>query len=149
MFNKKVLSVLFAITILTTTASPALANEAPYQPERENIEYSQNNISPRWTYIKFITSSLDISGKTATVEASVTGKLSVDSSSIKITLEKKEGRDWIEYSSWSVSEDSAFAEITKTDTITSGTYRLKTKVTVSESSNTETVTRYSSSVSCS
>ncbi|MCH5207796.1 MAG: hypothetical protein J1F04_02830 [Oscillospiraceae bacterium] len=107
--------------------------------------------SPNWTYAGTIVSALDIYGTTAVCSSSVTADTVVTCIEIERTLQV-EGFFW----TWSTYKDtvwksyiydnSALVSNDKPD-LTSGTYRLKTVVTLrTASGKSETITAYSPTV---
>ncbi len=106
-------------------------------------------ISPTYEIARNPTSSLSISGKTASCKSEADGDNTVVSITVEQTLEKYSGWLWIwdnvDDASWSktVSRNSIDFSNTKSD-LNSGTYRLKSVFTLTNSSGkTETITIYS------
>lgn len=108
---------------------------------------SAAEISPYYSYTSRCSSTLIISGTTATCNSAATG---YDGETTKIvveqTLEKKTLIFfWSTVDSWNTTVIGSIADITKTKSgLSDGTYRLKTVFTVYAGSNYETITVYSS-----
>ncbi|MDE6946729.1 MAG: hypothetical protein K2P14_06070 [Anaeroplasmataceae bacterium] len=75
-----------------------------------------------------------------TVSASVTGSSSTTRCKIVATLQKSENGTWNKVKSWKKSNDFKSVRISKTYTVSKGTYRISAKVTVYSKSGSETKT---------
>ncbi|WP_410068679.1 hypothetical protein [Ruminococcus sp.] len=93
---------------------------------------------------------MSISNKTATCKSTVRG-ISGTTTKIVITqtLQKKNGSSWNKYSSWTKTFNSWYAIYSNSkESLSSGTYRVKTVAKVYNGSAYETITIYSKTVSC-
>jgi len=98
------------------------------------------------TYISTSNVNLSVSGNKATCTADVSGfKSSVIKTSIFMYLQKYNSSTdtWSTAASWSVTEDSHTASISKTAIITSGKYRVKASYWAYTASSSENVIKYS------
>ena len=102
-----------------------------------------------YTQIK-ISGTLSISNKAATCKSTVRG-ISGTTTKIVITqtLQKKNGSSWNKYSSWTKTFNSWYAIYSNSkESLSSGTYRVKTTADVYSGSKYETVTAFSKTASC-
>ncbi|MCR5835450.1 MAG: hypothetical protein K6G88_02960 [Lachnospiraceae bacterium] len=106
-----------------------------------------NPISPNYLYTYSCSSSLSISGSTATCTSNLTGYPGVTTKIVvKQILQVKDGNLWRTAHSWTKTYYSNSCSYVNTRTIYSGnTYRVKSEYTVYAGSNYETVYSYSSS----
>lgn len=83
--------------------------------------------------------SIEITGNNATCYATVASR-SVQDIKITLTLQKKSGTSWTNITSWTTSKNDAKAcSLTKTKSISTGTYRTKAILKCGN----ETITKYS------
>lgn len=104
-------------------------------------------ITPYWSYTSTCSSTLSISGKTATCTSKATGYSGTTTKIvISQTLQKKtSSNSWSEVDSWSETYNSFVGTATNYSyNLSSGTYRLKSVFTVYSGSKCETITKYSS-----
>lgn len=107
----------------------------------------ESSIAPYMLYIKDTDYSLKINGTKATVNCSVQGGSAATKAKVIAELQVKNGNSWIPVEIWTVTENSDYAEVSETHTVTSGnTYRVKATMTVWESSLSETQTFYTDEV---
>jgi hypothetical protein len=139
---KKLICLIFAIVFsLCMTISVFALEEDIIIPEESVLQYS---------YISKITSTLTISSKNAICQSSVIGNYgSVTKIILTQTLQKKINGSWSNVTSWSDTVNTVSTRFTNTkSSISSGTYRVKTSAKVYSGSSYETVTAYSTTVSC-
>lgn len=136
-------------TIATMCMGAAVLTLTPAVSWAETAVNSLNNqqesmISPYMRYIEGADYSLKITGNTAKVECSVSGNTDTATKAKVIAeLQVKNGNSWIPVEIWTVTENSDYAEVSETHTVTSGnTYRVKATMTVWEGSLSETQTFY-------
>lgn len=136
-------------TIATMCMGAAVLTLTPAVSWAETAVNSLNNqqesmISPYMLYIEGADYSLKITGNTAKVECSVSGNTDTATKAKVIAeLQVKNGNSWIPVEIWTVTENSDYAEVSETHTVTSGnTYRVKATMTVWEGSLSETQTFY-------
>ncbi|MDE5830274.1 MAG: hypothetical protein K2H53_00820 [Clostridia bacterium] len=132
---KKVVSLLCAVVLSTSFAVGNVASAAVILPD-----------SPAYSYTHECSSTLSISGTTATCKSSVTGYYNETTKIVIVqTLQKKNSSDnWDDICSWSDTIYSFQGSLTNTKTsLSSGTYRLKTVATVYAGTANETITKYS------
>lgn len=102
------------------------------------------SIGLQMMYMQSWDCTLSISGKTATVKASVSGYSSLTTkSSVTVQLQEQSGSRWVTVATWTDSVDGRRASVNETYSVTSGkTYRAVATCTVwsGSSSETETVT---------
>lgn len=132
---KKVASLLCAVVLSTSFAVGNVASAAVILPD-----------APAYSYTSECSSTLSISGTTATCKSSVTGYYN-ETTKIVITqtLQKKNSSgDWDDVCSWNGTIYSFQGSLTNTkSSLSSGTYRLKTVATVYAGTANETITKYS------
>ena len=97
-------------------------------------------------YIQKATSSLSVSGTTATIDCSVMGSLGeATKAKVVAELQMKNGSSWTTVETWTDTQNSYRASVYETHSVTKKeTYRVKATVTVWEGSLSETQTVYSS-----
>ena len=107
------------------------------------------DITPYFLYIKGQDCILDISGRTAYINAWVSGQTSV-ATKCKIRAELQEKASayaWTLVDSWTDQQNGDWAEVDETASVTPGkTYRVKVTVTVWAGSQSESKTFYSNEV---
>lgn len=140
---KKVISTIISVVIMLCLSLTAFA-----EPELQTP--SDTDISVCYLYTDKISGTLSISNKTATCKSTVRG---ISGSTTKIvitqTLQKKSGSSWNKDSSWSKTYNSWYAIYTNSkESLSSGTYRVKTVAKVYCGTNYETITAYGNEVSC-
>jgi hypothetical protein len=115
----------------------------------EDLFITEELESP-YAYTSKITSTLSISSKNATCQSNVQGITgTVTKIIITQTLQKKSNSTWSDVTSWSKTVNTSGTRFNNTkSSISSGTYRVKTSAKVYSGSNYETVTAYSTTVSC-
>ena len=103
-----------------------------------------------YQYTSRLSSDLTFSGKTATCNSTVYGFSGITTKIvITQTLQRQSSSSWTYVTSWSKTFNSWYGFYGNTrSSLSSGTYRLKTVAKVYSGSNYETITIYSSSVSC-
>ena len=107
----------------------------------------ESSIAPYMLYNKDTDYSLKINGTKATVNCSVQGGSAATKAKVIAELQVKSGSSWIPVDIWTVTENSAYAEVYESCSVTSGnTYRVKATMTVWESSLSETQTFYTDEV---
>lgn len=101
-------------------------------------------IEPRLTYISTYNVQLSISDNgTATIMGTVTGRIGVTQTSVKVTLQKSVSGTWTNVESWEASSDSRSASVNTTYQVSRGTYRVTMTCSAngeSESTTSETKT---------
>ena len=109
-----------------------------------------NLVAPCYSYTESVTSSISISGTTATMTSRVSGGSSVTKVYITQYLQKKSGSSWSQVGAGHTgvyySTDATMQN--KVTSLSSGTYRVKTVFKVFSGTSYETVTDYSSTTSC-
>ena len=107
---------------------------------------SAENIMPFTLYTNSASSTLTVSGKTATCKSTAVGYANVTTKIVmEQTLQKKTSSgDWSEVVSWSETDTGYKGSATNTkSSLSSGTYRLKTVFTVYAGNDYEVLTKYS------
>ena len=140
---KKVISTIISVVIMLCLSLTAFA-----EPELQTP--SDHDISVCYLYTDKISGTLSISNKAATCKSTVRG-ISGTTTKIVITqtLQKKNGSSWNKYSSWTKTFNSWYAIYSNSkESLSSGTYRVKTVADVYSGSKYETVTSFSKTVSC-
>lgn len=110
---------------------------------------STQEIMPYAMYISGHDCKLTISGRTASINAWVSGQTGVATECrVRVELQEKEGTTaWTTVDSWTDRQDGIWAEVDETATVTPGNlYRLKVTVTVWAGSPSEVKTFFSDDV---
>lgn len=105
-------------------------------------------ITPFYEGISTIQCSLSIDDSTASLRVSVDTKLKYRHETT-VTLQQKVGPLYLKVNEWSLEGDG-YDVLSKKETVSSGTYRVKAVINIynSENSLVETITKYSSLESC-
>lgn len=140
---KKVLALLVSSVMvcgggISVCAEPQLSTPV----EGEFTEY--------YKYTSNIFNSITISNKTASCRSTILGSSdNITKVVVSHTLEKQSGKWWIDVTSWTKTfNTNTTVYLTSKSSLSSGTYRLKTIAKVYNGSDYETITIYSSTVSC-
>lgn len=134
---RKILSVVVAMTISAICLLCGTVSAAYISPD-----------SQQYSYTKYCSSELTISGTTATCTSNATGYINVTTQiDFYQTLQKQNSYgNWNDVSNASWSDTVHYYKGTVTNTkssLSSGTYRLKTVFTVYSGTSYETITKYS------
>lgn len=106
-----------------------------------NAAMPENEIMPRYNYIKDTSCSIAINGTVASMEAAVSGT-NVDKCQIKMTLQILNGSSWDDVTSWTSSKSASSFAMEKTAGIDPNeSYRVKATFKVWNGTSTETVTK--------
>jgi hypothetical protein len=140
---KKIISIFFSLLMIMSMSLTAFG-----APELQSP--IDDDVSVCYSYTDSASSSLSISSKNATSKSVVIG---ISGTTTKIivtqTLQKKNGSSWEKVASWSKTFNSWYAIYTNSkSSLSSGTYRVKTSAKVYSGTSYETVTTYSTTVSC-
>ena len=140
---KKVISTIISVVIMLCLSLTAFA-----EPELQTP--SDDDISVCYLYTDKISGTLSISNKAATCKSTVRGISGTTAKIvITLTLQKKNGSSWNKYSSWTKTFNSWYAIYSNSkESLSSGTYRVKTVAKVYNGSAYETITIYSKTASC-
>ena len=104
-------------------------------------------ISPQYIYINSASSSLSISGGTATIKGNVQKTPTGKDINLTCTLQKKSNGSWSDVKSWSKSTStSPSVYISEKYTVSKGEYRVAAYYSVSGANGTESGTVYSKTV---
>lgn len=129
-------------TIACTAGVPVHARHLPHPPIA-----ALNNaiITPFYTYIISVYSNLSISSGVAAVSAQITAnRNSTNKVYISMTLQRKNSSgSWSDVKSWSSTFNNYTGSLSKTHSISKGTYRVKGSFTAYTSNRSETATLYS------
>lgn len=135
----------FATICLGTVALTSMPAVSFAETAVEPVKYQENEVAPRMTYIQRAKCDFTISGTTATIDSSVTGRSTATKAKVVAELQMKSGSTWVTVSTWTDIQDDYEAYVDATKSVTKGnTYRVKATVTVWEGSQSETKTVYSS-----
>ena len=133
--TKKILATICMGAVVLTSVPAVAANPVSQQ---------ENEIMPYLLYIQNALCEFGISGTTANVECSVTGRSSATKAKVIAELQVKNGSNWIPVKIWTNTQDSYEAYVDESHPVTKGhTYRVKATVTVWEGSQSETQYVYS------
>lgn len=137
--------VIMAVAVFVAMSAVSVNATASVVPTSEII-YS---VSPYYETTSDAVSTLTVSGTTAKCESKLIGHSNVTSIKVEQTLEKHSGWFWIwndvDGASWTKTVNTNTIRLSNTKTgLSSGTYRLKSVFTLTNSSGkTETITVYS------
>ena len=137
----KWLSVLLAVAVLSLSLCVIIS--------------ANNDVAPAYEIARSADSYLSIASNTASCTSGCEGPSTVTKITVEQTLEKHSGWFWIwnnvDGASWTSTKYSSACTVTNTKSgLTSGTYRVKSVFTLTNSSGqTETITVYSSEVTVS
>lgn len=134
LFKRIISFLIIAVVGIVSMTSTAFAAAPPIEA------------SPDWQYTSLCSSSLVISGKTATCYSLVTGYRGTTTKIVIMqVLEKKNSAgEWKNYAVWSTTIFDYLGSLTSTKTnLESGTYRLRSVFYVYSGSKKETITKYS------
>lgn len=138
---KRLLSFFLSAALMITTFGLTASANVVTSPEDE--------ISPQYAYTQSISSGLSISNLKASCTSVVIGN---SSKTTKIyltqTLQKNTGSSWRNVITSSKTSYSNVCFLLNTFGVSSGKFRVKTVAKVYSGSNYETLTAYSSKVSC-
>ena len=133
--TKKILATICMGAVVLTSVPAVAAN---------TVSQQENEIMPYMLYIQNALCEFGISGTTANVECSVTGRSSATKAKVIAELQVKNGSNWIPVKIWTNTQDSYEAYVDESHPVTKGhTYRVKATVTVWEGSQSETQYVYS------
>lgn len=141
MMSKKLITLFASALVVLSVSCPAFA-ASPVQTSKPIPVHAL------YVYINYASSSLSISGGTATVNGYVQRTAAGKEIYLESTLERYSGGLWYGVASWSSSSSSYSASISKSYKVSSGTYRVATYYSVSGSNGTESNTVYSKTVNC-
>ncbi len=140
---KKIISLMLSI-VLIFCVSIAVSAESPVVTPG-TLEQTESDVMPCYEYTNIAATSLSIStnGK-ATCSTSLNGYNGTTTKIvIKMTLQKDSWLWWSTEETWTTTVNNWYADLTKTATVDSGTYRVKAEFTVYSGSNSEEITIYS------
>lgn len=141
---KKTIASLLALACCLSFPAAALA-ESPQTTEQVQIA------APRLDSGNSVYSTLSISGQSATLLSSADGKNGTTKIVVTQVLQKKSGSRYSDVSgkSWTKTESRKSLRFSNSCTVDKGvTYRVKTTAKITGSKGTDTVTKYSTAVTC-
>lgn len=128
---KRVASLFLAVLLLFTGSFAA------------NAVVLDDDIQPLFDYTSSVSSNLSISSGTAHCTTQVVGYGSTTKIKITMTLQKKTLLWWSEVDTWTTTYYDNTAMMSKTCSVNSGKYRVKSELVVYSGSNSEEITNYS------
>lgn len=141
---KKTIASLLALACCLSFPAAALA-ESPQTTEQVQIA------APRLDSGNSVYSTLSISGQSATLLSSADDKNGTTKIVVTQVLQKKSGSRYSDVSgkSWTKTESRKSLRFSNSCTVDKGvTYRVKTTAKITGSKGTDTVTKYSTAVTC-
>lgn len=127
---------IFCVSIVASAESPVITPGT--------LEQTESDVMPCFEYTNTIVTTLSISSGTATCSTKINGYNGTTTKIVvKMTLQKKNLLWWSEVESWSTAINNWYGSVTRTASVSSGTYRVKTELTVYSGSNSEEITNYS------
>lgn len=138
--TKKILATICMGAVVLTSVPEVAMAATSVNP----VNQQENGIMPYMLYIQNALCEFGISGTTANVECTVTGRSSATKAKVIAELQVKNGRDWIPVKIWTDTQDNYEAYVDESYPVTKGhTYRVKATVTIWEGSQSETQNLYS------
>lgn len=140
---KKIISLMLSIVLIFCVSTVVSAESPVVTPG--TLEQTESDVMPCYEYTNTAATSLSIStnGK-ATCSTSLNGYNGTTTKIvIKMTLQKDSWLWWSTEETWTTTVNNWYADLTKTATVDSGTYRVKVEFTVYSGSNSEEITIYS------
>lgn len=137
---------ILAATCLSATALTLVPAASMAEAAVVPVNYQQeNDVVPYMLYIKSSSATIDISGQTASISCWVKGDSSyATKAKVVAELQEKRGSSWTTVITWTDTQNSYKASVSKTRSVTKGkTYRVKATVTAWEGAQSETQTVYS------
>lgn len=141
---KKTIASLLALACCLSFPAAALA-ESPQTTEQVQIA------APRLDTGNSVQSELTISGQSASLASTVYGKTGTTKIVVTQVLQKKSGSRYSDVSgkSWTKTDSKKSLRVSNSCTVDKGvTYRVKTTAKITGSNGTDTVTKYSTAVTC-
>lgn len=128
-------SICLIMLLSVTTAFGAIASTPDIQPMAANYMAASASIS--------------LSGNTAKVTGTITGKIGqTTKTSINLYLQQYRNGSWVTIDNWTSAGNTESRSLSKSKTVTKGyKYRAKAVCTAYVGSDKETVTKYSKSIS--
>ena len=141
---KKIFSIVIAIALCCCLCIPAQAVENSCLDNIKNIEKGQI-VQPYYNYTVDAAATLQNSSGKAKCTTTVNGYIGT-TTKIKttMTLQRKFVVVWTDVETWTTTVNDYYSSVTKTTSVTGGTYRVKAECVVYSGSNSETITKYSS-----
>ncbi|MBR5318924.1 MAG: hypothetical protein IKU46_04950 [Peptococcaceae bacterium] len=137
--KKLVASICMGAAVLTSVPAVSWADTAVVSINEQNYE-----VAPCMMYIADASSSLSVSGTTATVNCWVEGNIGATKAKVVAELQMKSGNTWVTVATWTDIQNSDEASVKASKAVTKGNaYRVKATVTVWEGSQSETQYVYS------
>ena len=141
MLRKRIVSLGACLMMAVTFSLPVHAETATLsEPAGAPISIQYVNINDASSYLT-ISSDGD-----ASIKGYVKKTSSGDNISLTVTLQRSSGGSWENVTSWSKTTTSPSASISKTYSVSSGTYRVKTAYSVTGDGGTESGVVYSKTV---
>lgn len=141
---KKAIASLLALACCLSFPAAALA-ETPQASDQTQV------IAPRLDSGNTVQSELTISGQSASLASTVYGKTGTTKIVVTQVLQKKSGSRYSDVSgkSWTKTDSKKSLRVSNSCTVDKGvTYRMKTTAKITGSNGTDTVTKYSTAVTC-
>ena len=139
---KKFVSIMLSIVLFCSLGIVASATTAEKDVYVESLSH-YSEIQPRYEYTSNCTASIGISNNKANCTATLQGYSNTTKIEITMTLQKKSLLWWSKVDSWSTTVNGFIGSLSKSSSISSGTYRTKAVFKVYNGSNSESITIYS------
>jgi hypothetical protein len=136
--SRKILSIVLAVLLLFTAS--VVANAESVEIDVIENTSSEETVQPRYDYTSSTWVNLVISNNKASCTSRLIGYQSTTKIVITMTLQKKTLFWWSEVETWTGTYNDFVGELSKSKSIESGTYRIKTKFVVYSGSDSETIT---------
>ena len=98
----------------------------------------------KYTNTERVAADISVRSGNATCSTEVKGKTGTTKITVSMELQRKVKGSWVTFRSWSSSKNARTFTLTKSETVSRGTYRVKSVVNVYKGSKSETITKYSS-----
>ena len=108
------------------------------------VAAEETAVQPRYSYANYISASINLyTDGTANCYAYVNGYDDVTEIHIQMILQKSIKRRWTDMASWEGTWTKTYASLSRSTTVTTGTYRVKAVYTIYSGSAYEEITAYS------
>jgi hypothetical protein len=143
MTKKSVAALAASLMMAFSCISPAFAAENKAELSGDAI------ITPFYVHINQASTSLEISGGTAYITGTVEKTSSGKSIYLNCVLQKQSGSSWTSVQQWSASSSGNSATLSKSYSVSSGTYRVRMYYYVTAADGSvESDTMYSKTATC-
>lgn len=149
MFKKMLAAVMAGIMLMSSSAAAVAAQPLDGEVWMQPAAIVEDELMPLYSYTQSAAASLDISNGVATCLATLKGYSGTTTKiEVTMTLQKKTALWWPDVISWSTTYNNYYMNLSRSESVSSGTYRVKAEFKVYNGSKSETVTVYSGEDKC-